>query len=130
MDFFQNKNQSHEKFNGHVRHSHLLQNHLQNSNRSNQERESAFFLFRFIPAWALPALVGLGVATVSLRLSVVKATYELNELNRQIKNLEQELRGIEYDIAKLESPKRLESIAKEKFGWFPPKPHQVITVRK
>jgi cell division protein FtsL len=80
----------------------------------------------WIPIWAIPVLIAMAIGTVWLRLAIVRTTYSINQVERSIHNLKQEKQQIELRLAGLRSPRRLESLAKTKFGLTQPKSDQVI----
>ena len=75
---------------------------------------------KLFPLWALPVLILFAFATVWLRLKVVQTTYELNEANHTLHNLKLANERLELKVAQMRSPRRLESIAKQKFKLSPP----------
>jgi cell division protein FtsL len=84
---------------------------------------------RFFPLWAVPVLIIFAFATVWLRLTVVRTTYELNEANKTLHNLKLDNERLELKVAQLRSPRRLESIAKQKFKLTPPTPDRIIQLK-
>ena len=78
----------------------------------------------------LGALMVFGVALllVWVRLQVVNGGYELSTARRLAHRLEQEQRELEIEIATLTSPRRLETLARERLGMAPPSPGQIVSV--
>ena len=68
---------------------------------------------RFFPVWVFPILVAFAFLTVWIRLTVVKTTYELNQTNKMLHNLQLENEQLELKVAQLRSPRRLEALAKQ-----------------
>lgn len=92
----------------------------------NFEIESGRLLRRWMPLWALPVLVVFSIGTVALRLSIVRQTYAIDQVERQIKALKQAHENMELKVAELRSPRRLEVIARSRFGLSQPRTDQVI----
>lgn len=84
---------------------------------------------RFFPVWVFPILIAFAFMTVWIRLTVVKTTYELNQANKTLNNLKLEKEQLELKVAQLRSPRRLESLAKQKFNLNPPSPDRVISLK-
>jgi len=61
-------------------------------------------------------------------LQVVDGGYELSTARRLAHRLEQEQRELEIEIATLTSPRRLETLARERLGMAPPSPGQIVSV--
>jgi len=68
----------------------------------------------------------LTVATVWTRLSVVKTTYDITQVEKTLRSLRQDREQIEIRVAGLRSPRRLEALAKSKFGLAQPRSDQII----
>jgi cell division protein FtsL len=81
---------------------------------------------RYIPMWAIPTLVILAVLTVWVRLSIVRSSYEIDQNDKAIHNLKQEREQLQLQAAALRSPRRLEALAKTRFGLQQPRSDQVI----
>lgn len=81
---------------------------------------------RWMPIWVVPALILLAIGTVWLRLAIVRTTYAINQAERTDRELRQEREDLELKVTALRSPRRLESIAKSKFGLGTPRSDQVI----
>ena len=81
---------------------------------------------RMLPVWVVPFLVVLAVGSVWLRLSIVRTTYEIDQVTKMIRNTQQDLEHLELKVAKLRSPRHLETLARTKFGLNPPQADQVI----
>lgn len=81
---------------------------------------------RWIPLWAVPVLIGMAVGTVWLRLWIVRTTYEINQSEIVIRQMQQEKQQMEVKVTSLKSPRRLELLAKTKFGLTQPRSDQVI----
>ena len=81
---------------------------------------------RWVPFWVIPVLILMAIGTVWLRLAIVGTTYEINQTEGQIHNLQQEREQAELKVTALRSPRRLEILAKTRFGLSQPKADQVI----
>ena len=81
------------------------------------------------PLWAVPLLVVLAIGTVWLRLSIIRTTYSINETDRQISNLKHEREQMELKVSGLRSPRRLEALAKTKFGLVQARSEQVVHLK-
>lgn len=84
---------------------------------------------RWIPLWTIPLIVVLAIATVWLRLSIVKTTYAINQTEKMITNVKHEREKAALKIAGLRSPRRLEAISKAKFRLAQPKADQVVYLK-
>ena len=74
-------------------------------------------------------VIAFAFSTVWLRLTVVRTTYELNEANKTLHNLQLESERLELRVAQLRSPRRLETIARQKFKLSPPTPDRMIQLK-
>lgn len=84
---------------------------------------------RAFPLWIFPVLVVMAISTVWLRLYIVRSTYEIGQTESMIRNLSQEREQAELKVTGLRSPRRLEAIAKAKYGLSQPRAEQVIHLR-
>lgn len=87
-------------------------------------------LLPWFPLWALPVVICLAIGTVWIRLAIVRTTYEISQTDSMIRNLQQDREQEELKVTGLRSPRRLEMIAKTKFGLSQPKAEQVIPMRR
>lgn len=83
----------------------------------------------WLPLWVIPILILMATGTVWLRLSIVRTTYAISQTDRVIANLKKEREQINLKVAGLRSPRRLEVLAKTKFGLDQPKPDQVVHLK-
>jgi hypothetical protein len=90
----------------------------------NSSGESA--LKQWMPLWVLPVLIAMAIGTVALRLSIVRKTYAIDQMDRQIRALKEAREKIDVRVAGLRSPRRLELIARARFGLSQPRTDQVI----
>lgn len=74
-------------------------------------------------------IVVMATATVWLRLSIVGTSYEIDNTERMIRGLKQEKERVELKVAGLRSPRRLEQLARSRFGLTQPRTDQVIYVK-
>jgi cell division protein FtsL len=79
-----------------------------------------------MPLWALPVLILMAIGTVALRLSIVRKTYAIDQADRQIRALKEAHEKMEVRVTALRSPRRLETIARSRFGLTQPRTDQVI----
>ena len=84
---------------------------------------------RWVPLWALPLMVVMAAGTIWLRLTIVNLTYEVDQTQRMIRNARQDVERLELDVARLRSPRRLEVLARTRFGLSPPRAEQVIHLK-
>ena len=66
------------------------------------------------------------IGTVWTRLSVVKTTYEVTQAEKALRSLRQDREQIDLRVAGLKSPRRLEVLARSRFGLSQPRSDQVI----
>lgn len=86
------------------------------------------FLLPWVPLWVLPVLFVMAIGTVWLRLKIVRTTYEISQTDKMIRNLRQDLEQEELHVTGLRSPRRLEAIARSRYGLTQPKPDQIIHI--
>lgn len=82
-----------------------------------------------VKPWKILILVILAVATVSVRLSIVKTSYAVSQVERQIQNSKLQKENSRIHLAGLRSPRRLESLSKTQFKLNQPRVDQVIYIR-
>lgn len=82
-----------------------------------------------VPLWAIPVLIAMAIGTVWVRLWSVRTTYAIDETDRMIRGLQREQERAELRLASLRSPKRLEGLARTRFGLAPPRRDQVIHLK-
>jgi hypothetical protein len=85
---------------------------------------------KWVPFWTIPTLIIFSIGTVWLRLVIVRTTYEINQTNRLIQNARGEREKLELKLAALKSPRRLEAMARMRFGLSQPKTEQMVQLRK
>ncbi|NDD90668.1 hypothetical protein EBZ37_01065 [bacterium] len=78
------------------------------------------------PAWIWPVFLVFTIGSVWIRLSVVKTTYEVTQAEKNLRSLQQDREQIELRVAGLRSPRRLEVLARSRFGLTQPQADQVI----
>lgn len=86
-------------------------------------------LRRWMPWWALPILIAMAIGTVWLRLSIVGTTYAINQSEKKIRELQQEREQMELRVTALRSPRRLELLAKTRYGLTQPRSEQLIHMK-
>jgi cell division protein FtsL len=91
-----------------------------------ESTSSENLLRRWMPLWVLPVLIVMAIGTVTLRLSIVRKTYAIDQADRQIRALKEAREKMEVRVAGLKSPRRLELIARSRFGLTQPRTDQVI----
>src|SRR3954470_9970160 len=79
-----------------------------------------------IPLWMVPVFLVLSIGTVWLRLAVVRTTYAIHQSEREIRNLTIEREQMELRVTALRSPRRLEMVARSRFGLSQPKSDRII----
>lgn len=79
--------------------------------------------------WAVPVIVVLAIGSVWLRLKVIKTSYQISQTQRTIANLRQEQEQLSYRVSAQRSPRRLELLARTRFGLMPPKSNQVVYLK-
>ncbi|MBI3535301.1 MAG: hypothetical protein HY072_07430 [Deltaproteobacteria bacterium] len=84
---------------------------------------------RWFPVWIFPVLIVFSVMTVWIRLAIVRTTYAIDQNGKLIRNLQQEKEQKNLLVAGLKSPRRLEVLAKSKFGLTQPKSEQVVYLK-
>lgn len=84
---------------------------------------------KYLPIWAITVVVVMAIGTVWLRLAIVRTTYSINQSDREIKQLHQALQQMELKVTGLRSPRRLEVLARSRFGLTQPRSDQVVHVR-
>lgn len=84
---------------------------------------------RWFPIWVFPIILALGVSTIWLRLYVVRTTYSITQLDRQIRNMKYEKEKMELKMAALRSPRHLEGISRGHFNLVQPKAHQIVHIK-
>lgn len=84
---------------------------------------------RHFPAWIVPVIVVFAIATVWLRLTIVRTTYAINQTDKMIDNAKRELERASLKTAGLRSPRRLEILAKQKFNLSQPRADQVVYLK-
>ena len=78
---------------------------------------------------AFVAVTGAALAHVSLRMGVVRMGYQIGELSRERRVLEEERRRLSTEQSMLKNPARLERIAREKLHMELPDPSRIRTIR-
>lgn len=73
-------------------------------------------------------VVGVALLLVWVRLQATRTGYQLSAARHLVHKLEQEQRELEIEIATLTSPRRLETLARERLGMGPPTPGQIVSV--
>ena len=86
-----------------------------------KNRKSEWF-----PPWIWAVILVLTIGSVWTRLSVVKATYEVTQADKTMRSLQQDREQIELRVAGLRSPRRLEILARSRFGLSQPRADQVV----
>lgn len=81
---------------------------------------------KWIPIWVIPLLVIFAIGTVWLRLSIVDFTYQINDATNATRATENQREQMALRVAGQRSPRKLEAVARTKFGLSPPRAEQVI----
>jgi cell division protein FtsL len=85
---------------------------------------------KWIPLWTVPVLIIFATGTVWLRLFIIRTTYSINHINQMMAQIRQQQDLLQVKVSALRSPRRLEVLAKTKFGFSQPKSDQVIYMKK
>jgi cell division protein FtsL len=85
---------------------------------------------KIAPVWALFALVVFATGTVWVRLYIIRTTYTINDVNQKIETAHREAEGLKLRLADLKSPKKLEEVARKRFGFSQPRIEQVVHFAK
>ena len=80
----------------------------------------------WMPLWVVPVLIAMATGTVWLRLTIIRTTYEINQANREIRELHQEREKAELKFTELRSPRRLELLARSRLTLTQPRADQII----
>lgn len=83
-----------------------------------------------MPIWAVPTLILFATGTVWLRLSIIRTTYAIHQADQDLNRARQEREQLQLKVAALRSPRRLEVLARTKFGLSQPRVEQVVHLRK
>lgn len=81
---------------------------------------------KWFPKWVFPLLILLAIGTVWVRLSIVRTTYQISQKNQEIRKLEQGKEKLDLKVTALRSPRRLENIARVRFGLSQPRAEQIV----
>ncbi len=84
---------------------------------------------KYFPLWVFPVLLLMAIGTVFLRLEIVRTSYAINQSEKKIRALKLDREQLELKMAQLRSPKRLEILARTKFGLTHPSSTQVIYLK-
>lgn len=82
----------------------------------------------WLPLWAVLALLVFSTGTVWLRLYIVRTTYGINQLDKEVRALQQARDDMELRLTALRSPRRLEALARTQFKLSQPRADQVVRV--
>jgi hypothetical protein len=83
-----------------------------------------------MPLWTVPMLIIFSTGTVWLRLAIIRTTYAINQTDQAINRVRQEREQIQLKVAALRSPRRLEVLARSKFGLSQPRVEQIVHFKK
>lgn len=84
---------------------------------------------KWVPVWVIPVVVVMAVITVWLRLAIVGTTYSIHQADKEIRELKQERDRVELKFAGQRSPRKLEVMARGRFGLSQPKSDQVVHLK-
>ena len=87
-------------------------------------------LRKWIPVWTVPVLLAFSAGTVWLRLAIIRTTYSINQTNKLIEHTRQDRELFQLKVAAMRSPRRLEILARTKFGLSQPRVDQVVHFKK
>lgn len=83
-------------------------------------------LKRWFPGWAIAVIILMAIGTVWVRLAIVRTTYSISQTERAIRELQQAREQMDLKVTALRSPRRLEILAKSKFGLDQAKAEQIV----
>jgi cell division protein FtsL len=84
------------------------------------------FLRVWIPLWVIPIVAGLAIGATWMRLGIVRTTYAINQAEREVRNLQIEREQMQLKVTALRSPRRLEALARARFGLSQPKSDRIV----
>lgn len=84
---------------------------------------------RWVPLWVIPVLIVFSIGTVWIRLFIVRTTYHINEVNQTLAQMRRDKDQLQLKVMALRSPKRLESLAVNKFGLNQPRVDQIVHLK-
>jgi cell division protein FtsL len=96
--------------------------------RERRQRSAASRWRLFFGVILGAALIGVVLAHVWLRLQVVRMGYVLSTTSKLQTRLEQENRELKFELATLNSPERIEALARQRLGLVTPEKGQVIVL--
>jgi cell division protein FtsL len=82
-----------------------------------------------MPLWVVPMLIAMAIGSVWLRLSIVRTTYSIAQTEKKIRQLQLDREQMELKVTALRSPRRLELIARTRFGLSQPKSEQIVHLK-
>ena len=85
---------------------------------------------RWFPPWSIFCLILFATGTVWLRLTIVRITYGINQAEQAIAKARQEKDQLQLKVSSLKSPRRLEVLARGRYGLSQPRVDQVIHLKK
>jgi cell division protein FtsL len=80
----------------------------------------------WFPLWLIPVLLLMAVGTVWLRLYIVRTTYSIHESDKMIHELQQAREQMQLRVTALRSPRKLEILARTRFGLTQPRTEQIV----
>jgi hypothetical protein len=83
----------------------------------------------WIPLWVVPTLVAMAIGTVWLRLYIVRTTYSVSQTDKTIRALQQDREQAALKLASHRSPRKLEALARTRFGLAQPRADQVVYIK-
>jgi hypothetical protein len=84
---------------------------------------------KYFPVWVWPVLFLFSVGTIWLRLWMIGTTYEINQMNQSIKNVQEQSEQSRLRLTRFQSPQQLQALAKKKFKLQSPQSKQIIHLR-
>lgn len=87
-------------------------------------------LGKWVPLWVVPLLILFSIGTVWLRLTIVRTTYEIGQMSRQIEQTRKERENLQLKAAGLKSPRKLEALARAKFKLAQPRGEQIVQLKR
>jgi cell division protein FtsL len=83
-------------------------------------------LKQWVPIWVYFVLIVFAVGTVTLRLTIVRASLNKSQIEKMLSNSMHEQDQLNSQLSQLKSPRRLERLAKTKYMLDTPMANQVM----
>ncbi len=87
-------------------------------------------LKKWIPIWVVPVFIAFSIGTVWLRLTIIRTSYSIHQTERIMDTARRDREDLQLKVAALRSPRRLEILARTKYGLSQPKMEQIVHLKK